>query len=88
MTTDTPRTDAGKFDEGSPERKRAVNFARQLERELAAAKAEIERLREDAERYRWLRDNKHIQCLDDRRYYYEPYAKRICDAAIDKARKT
>ena len=49
--------------------------------------AERDALREDAERYRWLLDNRHIRCLDDRRYYYEPYAKGICDAAIDKARK-
>jgi hypothetical protein len=54
--SDTPRTDAYLI-ESDPTRKHIVGaaFARDLERELAAAKAEVEALRADAERYRYLR---------------------------------
>jgi hypothetical protein len=38
--TDTPRTDASKYSTG------IIDLSRQLERELAASKAEVERLRE------------------------------------------
>ena len=53
--SDTPRTDAEGFhpDDAFSEVVDA-DFARQLERELTAAKVEIERLRADAERYRHL----------------------------------
>lgn len=35
-----------------------TDHARTLERDLSAARAECERLRKDAERYRWLRDQR------------------------------
>jgi hypothetical protein len=48
--TDTPRCEAERFEalEGSALRRDCVklNFARQLERELAASQAEVERLRD------------------------------------------
>jgi hypothetical protein len=51
MTTDTPRCEAERFEalEGSALRRDCVklNFARQLERELTASKAEVERLIEE-----------------------------------------
>jgi len=49
--------------------------------------AEIERLRADAERYRWLRDNEHIRRLDDAYWRYRTYSADICDAEIDAAIK-
>ena len=55
--SDTPRTDAMIIFPGSGIVMVRPEFAQQLERELAEARAEIERLRKDAERYRWLRDD-------------------------------
>jgi hypothetical protein len=57
--SDTPRTDAGCFDSFEhPLTEQncecvTADFARTLERELNAAKAEVERLRADAERWRY-----------------------------------
>jgi hypothetical protein len=54
--SDTPRTDAeGCYPDDACGEAVDADFARTLERELTAAKAEVERLREDAERYQWLR---------------------------------
>jgi hypothetical protein len=64
--SDTPRTDAkardaeidtsDKWVESSCNMEAVdADFARDLERELAAAKAEVEKLRADAERYRWMK---------------------------------
>ena len=69
------------------------------ERELAEARAEVERLRVDAERYRWLRDctfDKGSNEIDERLYvacdddlYRGKWALhgRDLDAAIDAAQK-
>ena len=99
MASDTPRTDAK-----VSQRKHAqlngtdyvsADFARQLERDLSAARAECERLRKDAERYRWLRNES--QSRDDEvpivviwkanGHGQECCAKDELDAAIDAARK-
>jgi hypothetical protein len=61
----------------------------------AALRAEMDALRRDAERYRWLRDNGGdwaiCQWLDDDRegigYYREGRAAHVVDAAIDAAMK-
>jgi hypothetical protein len=57
MTTDTPRTDAIEFRHCPPQPKEllkkhqdAYALSRELERELAASKAEVERLREYVEK--------------------------------------
>jgi len=58
-------------------------------------KAENERLRKDAERYRWIRDNVEkfggeLQCVDDEDsggYYSRYILPRECDEAIDAAMK-
>jgi len=50
--SDTPRTDAEWTDDYYCNGYVSGEFARQLERELAEAK-------EDADRYRWLRDNSY-----------------------------
>jgi hypothetical protein len=44
----------------------AVHVARQLERELTAARAEVEALRADAERYRYLRSRQALEVLTGR----------------------
>jgi len=62
--SDTPRTDAASVSRGFIEREMdyyshqfvLAGNMRDLELELAAAKAEVERLRADAERYQWLRE--------------------------------
>lgn len=63
MESDTPRTDAENWirDMGF-EKWVSIDFARELERELAAAKAELSAMRQqrdeaqrDAQRYRWLK---------------------------------
>ena len=46
MTTDTPLTDAAKIDKGGMTFA-SLEFAQELERELAASQAEIERLRKE-----------------------------------------
>ena len=51
-----------------------------------AVVAQVEQLRADAERYRWLRDSERIRCLDDSHYYYRKYSADRCDAAIDAAK--
>ena len=59
MTTDTPRTDAATELYGqSPFREVAVPvaFAEELERELAASKAEVERLRAELAKLKELLD--------------------------------
>ncbi len=68
--SDTPRSDAVEDGRsGSPldldEYNKILEYARQLERELTAARKEIGGLRKDAERYRWLRSNSHVDwdCL-------------------------
>jgi hypothetical protein len=55
--------------------------------EIERLRAEVAALTKDAERYRWLRENRRIRCLDDARYYYEPREAEKCDAAIDAAMK-
>jgi hypothetical protein len=50
MNSDTPRTDAAACDGTTV----PADFAADLERELDAAKAEVERLREDAETWKFL----------------------------------
>jgi len=97
--SDTPRTDAeaGYYDDSGCWHHRTngenvdADFARQLERELAAAKGEIERMRADAERYRYL-----FSCEDFCRDPLWPVVawmrdgtetrKDVVDAAIDAAR--
>ena len=56
MESDTPRTDAENYiyDIGLA-RWVSIEFARQLERELAAAIKERDEAQRDAERYRWLK---------------------------------
>lgn len=63
-----------------------------LERELAALREENERLREDAERYRWLRgqnkyrsENVRVQVIQGPNWVYP--SNFYLDAAIDAARK-
>lgn len=60
--SETPRTDyliqlitAADFEEDEILLVVAPDEARKMERDLAAARAEVEALRTDAERYRWLR---------------------------------
>jgi len=64
--SDTPRTDAVAASIGADEcwiEPVSADFARSLERELAAAKAEVEALRADAERYReWKRAFREGEC--------------------------
>jgi hypothetical protein len=73
MTTDTPRTDAALVDhmpecsEWSQHYLDLSTFARQIERELAASKAEVERLKEAM-----------ISCLHITNCYDGNYA-RACD---------
>ena len=57
----TPRTDAAKGSDSWSGV--SITFARQLERELSAAQAEIETLRVDAKRYQHLRDFYALQVL-------------------------
>ncbi len=59
--SDTPRTDQAAFPilarlKSGTEDVVEAAICRQLERELAAVTAERDALRQDAERYRWLRD--------------------------------
>lgn len=59
------------------------NLAKALERALAAKTTECERLREDAERYRWLRgDTTDYSVLCEQGLCGE-----VMDSAIDAARK-
>jgi hypothetical protein len=63
---------------------------RELERELAAAKAERDALRADAERYRWLRVRHPGHRLEVRYWtgtWWEVVEQANLDAAIDAARK-
>jgi len=109
--SDTPRCDAFGDEPYKGDNARLVllwiRFAESLERDLTQAKAELstlraecERLKEDAERYRWLCDEAYI--WGDSKIYgedvqIEPAAlwilgssdltKPQIDAAIDKGRK-
>ena len=85
--SNTPRTDAEEYMQNAQyEDKREAgwcsfsadfNFARNLERELAAAQA-------DAKRYRWLRDDKRGRSLSVSSLEWTGNAK-LSDAAVDAA---
>ena len=67
--SETPRTDAQRRLATAFDQTGLVGMAahaEELERELAAAKAEVEALRTDAERYRYLRDRVHADVLNGR----------------------
>jgi predicted aldo/keto reductase-like oxidoreductase len=65
--SDTPRTDEAQFGTGRV----SVDFARQLERELAAANAKVKRLEEAGD---WL--------IETARYYYERDKNPMAGSAI------
>lgn len=76
---------------GTPAVTRDRNDARaamaEYDRQLVSARAEVERLREDAERYRWLRDQGH---KGGGNFYFRAtgeVGRDGLDAAIDAARK-
>lgn len=68
----------------------------QMEDQRDQLRAEVERLRADAERYRWLRDNLESEWAicewqddpDGLGYYRDARAPEFVDAAIDHARTT
>ena len=55
--------------------------------DLAAFDAEVEALRKDAERYRWLREGNELMVNDPSRLPREWYLGNHLDAAIDAARE-
>lgn len=72
----------------------AVEIAAQYAAERDQLRAEVERLRANAERYEWLRDNLESEWAicewqddpDGLGYYHDARAPHIVDAAIDAAR--
>lgn len=75
-------------------RDEAAALLRQLSAERDQLRAEVERLRPNAERYEWLRDNLESEWAicewqddpDGLGYYRDARASHIVDAAIDLAR--
>jgi hypothetical protein len=101
MESDTPRTDANVINvdyetrepDGEPsqviEEVVLVDFARELERELAAAIKQRDEARRDAERYRWLKSDRcywvEIQSQPSGDWVFCGRGSRVMDAAIDAA---
>ena len=80
--SDTPRTDVAQHNMGSimePHYVVDADFSRYLERELVAA-------RKDAERYRWLRNDKRGRSLSVSSLEWTGSAE-LSDAAVDAAMK-
>jgi multidrug resistance efflux pump len=61
-----------------------ADFITQLASKLAGAEAEVIRLRDDAERYRWIRQSEHGQPRTRLMQYHQDIH---LDKAIDAARK-
>lgn len=88
--SDTPRTDAMIFKAGLVAEVCLVTpagYARTLERELAALRAELAAAKRDAERYRWLRDDAPVSEIEINDMIMLDPAKtdENFDAAIDEA---
>lgn len=68
-----------------------VDKVKEMNTQLTQLRAEVERLRKDAERYRWLRENLYVEdgCLEMAKNIYCPSAlnKADIDAAIDAAKE-
>jgi hypothetical protein len=82
----TPRTDeASLVDTNYDVETVKADFARQLERENAALSAQVAELRKDAERYRWLRTDRHI--LMGMAFYSNEELDATIDAALRRQEK-
>jgi len=70
-----------------PMKYRRMAFNAELQVENANLRKELEAVRKDAERYRWLRDSDHWPAAFDSHIAPEPVRGGYLDAAIDAAKE-